>query len=93
MVQEGCDVLIPAWKIPAHLHLHKLSQPTNVLDLLLLQFQECEEATNVETTFKSDTVTTGSLLKQNVIDSDITTFSLIAIVTVWDGGENALIRS
>ena len=93
MVLEGRDVLVPARQIAAHLHLNQLSQPSHVLDLLLLQFQECEEATNVDTTFKSDTVTTGSLLKQNVIDSDITTFSLIAIVTVWDGGENALIRS
>jgi hypothetical protein len=80
VVLEGCDVLAPSGQVATHLHLNEFSQPSHVLDLLLLELQVSKEATDVESTFESHGVATGCLLQHNVIDGSFITISLVTVV-------------
>ena len=54
MVAEGADEFVPAGLISGKLNLDELSKPSEVLDFLFFQLEVGEEASNVETAFKTD---------------------------------------
>jgi len=93
MVLEGRDVLVPAGQIAAHLHLNQLSQPGHILDLLLLQLQVSEEASNVESAFECDRVATGSLSQHHVINCGLIALSLVAVIILGDDAQDLLVGS
>ena len=68
VVFEWHDEFGPAGKVSADLHLNELSEPSDVLNFLLLQLEIGEEASDVETTFKSFTVTATGFLQHNIVD-------------------------
>mgnify|MGYP001417598330 CR=1 FL=1 len=80
MVHEWNDVFVPAWQIAVDLHGHELCQPGDVLDLLLSQFDEGIEATEVETIFESLREASGLLLEHDLIDGLSLALSLMSIV-------------
>ena len=67
MVLEGDNELVPAWQVASDLHGHKFGQPGDVLNLLLLEFQECVEACEVETIFESLRETRCRFLEHDLI--------------------------
>ena len=67
MVLEWDDVLVPAWQVAIDLHGHKLGQPGNVLNFLLLQFEESVETAEVEAVFKGLRESSGCLFEHDLV--------------------------
>ena len=54
MVAEGADEFVPARLVSGKLNLDEFSKPSEVLDFLFFQLEVGEEASNVETAFKTN---------------------------------------
>jgi len=82
VVHEGAHVLAPSRKVARNLHLNQLSQPSHVLDFLLLEFQVRVEASNVESPLKALRELSASSREHHFIDGGAGGLGLIALVAV-----------
>ena len=67
VVQEWHNDLVPAWEATVSLHGDQISQPSDVLDLLLLEFQVAIEAPVVELLLEGHRELSDRLLKHYLI--------------------------
>jgi hypothetical protein len=76
------------------LHANEISEPDDVLDLELLELEIGEEDTEVESILEGHGVSTGGLIKDEIVDGCFSIHSFIALVLVEvGGGEHGLVVS
>lgn len=76
------------------LHANEISEPDDVLDLELLELEIGEEDTEVESVLEGHGVSTGGLIKDDIVDGCFSIHGFIALVLVEvGGGEHGLVVS
>jgi hypothetical protein len=93
-VLEGNGELVPSRLVLGDLHANEISEPDDVLDLELLELEIGEEDTEVESVLEGHGVSTGGLIKDDIVDGCFSIHGFVALVLVEvGGGEHGLVVS